>query len=361
MVVDSDLKIHFANPAFGILMGRRAEDFVGHCFKNLVTDLGEQGNLMINEFIKCFKNDLDACDPKTRREKSLAYEARDPLLSMEENYKQQLSKTITLKDRVFSYRLFDASVEGNNLSGMVLSDLTEMKEFLERMSETENMASLRILAAGIAHEMNNPLYSLTGFSEIILKETDIGKIKVYASKIKNNCDRLVQAISKFTSYVHDKKSGAVEETDIVNQIEAAIDFASLPYRDKKVEIEKDFSYKPFLRGDPEEIRQIFINIINNSIQAIDPRGKITITLKKMEEQFRVSIVDNGPGISPENLQRIFNPFFTTKKQGEGTGLGLSIAQRLIEKYKGNIEVKSQEGVGTTVNLMFSDPSRKEKK
>ncbi len=354
MVVDSDLKIHFANPAFGILMERRVEDFIGHCFKEMMTGLGEPGNLMLNEFSKCFKNAMDTTDAKSRREKLLTYEARDPLFPMNGNSKQQFSKTITLKGRVFSYWLFDPSVDGNNLRGMVLIDLTETKEFLERMSETENMASLKILAAGIAHEMNNPLYSLTGFSEIILKENDIRKIKIYASKIKNNCDRLSQAISKFTSYVHDKKSGVVEETNIVNQIEAAIDFASLPYRDKKIEFEKDFSYKPFLRGDPEEIRQIFINIINNSVQAIDPGGKIKITIKKIEERFRVSIEDNGPGISPENLQRIFNPFFTTKKQGEGTGLGLSIAQRLIEKYKGNIEVKSQEGVGTTVNLMFSN-------
>jgi len=119
-----------------------------------------------------------------------------------------------------------------------------------------------------------------------------------------------------------------------------------------VEVIKNYTSLPLLKAKPDEIQQIFLNILRNAVQAMEGRGKIFLASSHVNNEILVEIRDTGPGIPSEYLSRVFDPFFTTKGQGEGTGLGLNIVHGLIEKYGGRINVDSKLGEGTIFNISF---------
>jgi len=119
-----------------------------------------------------------------------------------------------------------------------------------------------------------------------------------------------------------------------------------------VEIRKNLGTVPNISAKPEEIQQVFFNIIRNGIQAMDGRGVLEISSRQEDSRVRIQVQDRGPGMHKENLGKIFDPFFTTKGPDEGEGLGLYIVQQIVKKYDGTINVESQEGTGTTFTIQF---------
>lgn len=359
LIVDQNNLIVFSNTAFGKLVGERSADHIGKPLNESFASRQGQWSFLADEVAK----PLDSLEIKNhqdlrKNEAKVQYE-RDPLASESSGISDFTPPSIiTLKNKFFTYEVFDAGKDpkGKPLKGLVLNDITEEKEFLDRMTQAESSSSLKTLAAGISHEISNPLHAIMTFSEAITNEKDLEKIQTYADKVVRNSKRLGKVLSDFSGYVQKKENGTPQKVNINKSITSATKFAILPYQNNNIIIEEDFEELPDLTADPEEIQQIFFNIINNAFQALKENGKVKISTRQDADFLTIKFEDNGTGMPNDVLRKVFNPFYTTKMQGEGTGLGLNITRRLVEQYGGKIEITSQEGCGTIVSLLFPNPS-----
>jgi two-component system, NtrC family, sensor kinase len=225
----------------------------------------------------------------------------------------------------------------------------------EQLIQSEKLSAVGEFVAGVAHELNNPLAAVIGFSEM-LKETETGETpKRYLDMIfksAQRCQKIVQSLLSFA------RRHAPERKPIsVNKIvEAVLEIVAYPLRTSNIEVITKFDPKlPVVMADEHQIQQVFLNIVNNARQALEDHqnqsgSQIKITTETCEPNVRVTIQDNGPGISEENLRRIFDPFFTTKEVGKGTGLGLSLCYGMIKKHGGNIKPTSHPGEGATFTI-----------
>ncbi len=360
LVINPNNRIVFSNMAFGKLMGRRNQDYVGKLLDETLTHLEGKWEFIVGELSKPLNSSKNDKTPEFRKNKSNGNYDRDPL---NPNATEGLNfippSVVNLKDQFFSYQIFDAGIteSGDQLKGLILNDLTEEKDFLDRMTQAENISSLKTLAAGISHEISNPLHSILSFSEAISNEDELEKIKRYADKIADNSSRLGKVLSDFSGYVQNKEKGTKKEINISEILNTSAKFAMLPYQENNIVLEEDFENLPNFIADPEDLQQIFFNIVNNACQAMKEKGRLKISTNQNNGLLLIKIEDNGSGMPKEILRKVFNPFFTTKMQGEGTGLGLNITQRLVEKYNGKIEIQSREGQGTEVSVFFPNPSR----
>jgi PAS domain S-box-containing protein len=258
--------------------------------------------------------------------------------------------------------------EGQESSVLVISrDITEHRRMEEQLFHTEKLASLGTLSAGVAHEMNNPIGVILGFSELLLerfpedsKEHEILKT---IERQGNNCQRIVENLLAFAR-IPEK---ATTETDIFDDIQKVVNVVTNTMLTKKVELKRDIKDDlPRVRGDGQQLQQVFLNIINNAVAAMDDDGgTLTIRASLSNDMVRISFTDTGPGIPPENKDKIFEPFFTTKKVGEGTGLGLSVSYGIVSKFGGDIRVMSQTraeggvpGATFTVLLPVADTEKR---
>jgi signal transduction histidine kinase len=248
--------------------------------------------------------------------------------------------------------------DGQVGSVLVISrDITEHRRVEEQLFHTEKLASLGSLSAGVAHEMNNPIAIILGFSELLLEKFP-GDSKEFQmlktiERQGNNCQKIVENLLSFARI----PGKAATETDIADDIQKVINVVTNTLLTKKVELKKEIKDDiPRVRGDGQQLEQVFLNIINNAVAAMgDDGGILTISTQHSNDMINISFTDTGPGIPLENRDKIFEPFFTTKKVGEGTGLGLSVSYGIVSKYGGDIRVKSQtraegEKTGTTFTV-----------
>ena len=183
--------------------------------------------------------------------------------------------------------------------------------------------------------------------ELILKSTkDIYSIRKNTENIKLAVSKASKVIFALKKFVHKDHSEIKEKTNLIENIEIVLTLQHNLLK-QGVEVIKDFDEIPLINCYPDELVQIWINLISNAIQAMNNKGVLTLSVKNLDGKVKVSIQDTGTGIPEEIRQRIFEPFFTTKKAGEGTGIGLDIVQRIIEKHDATIELKSEVGIGTT--------------
>ncbi|MCX7991353.1 MAG: cache domain-containing protein [Proteobacteria bacterium] len=229
--------------------------------------------------------------------------------------------------------------------------LSKQKELEKTLNEQSKLASLGVLASSVAHEVNNPLGVILGyltFLESKLNKED--KISEYILEMKKECQRCKKIVENFLNFAKIPKPD-FQKVSINELLEEIISFVSNHPEIRDIEIEKSFddSLTPILI-DPDQIRQVALNLILNSVSAIKEKGgKITIKTEKGIEGF-VNIIfeDNGEGIPEENLKKIFEPFFSTKDKG--TGLGLAIVRQIIKQHLGNISIESKVGEGTRIYI-----------
>ncbi len=232
--------------------------------------------------------------------------------------------------------------------------ITEQKRIEQELIRAEKLKGIGILAAGAAHEINNPLCSILGYSELI-KESISKTDSIY--EFVNDIIESVKQAKKITSGLLEYSKQNVNTLDycnIDNVVNKAITLVKYQTKDKQISISfKDEQNLPKVQIDMLKTVHAFLNIILNGIEASPRNGTIAIAAQRNGEDYiSVTFTDRGCGISQENLSSIFNPFFTTKETGKNTGLGLSIAHSIIEQQNGEIMVESKLGKGSTFEVLF---------
>lgn len=233
---------------------------------------------------------------------------------------------------------------GNVVAIRDITDQKEMEKLEKQLLQSEKLAATGKLAAGVAHEINNPLANISLYTQLLLKKTKDDGVKSKLGIINEEAHRAAHIVKGLLEFAHQSEP-KLTPTDINTEIDKVISI--LNPRFKNIKIIAALSPLPLIQADSDQIRQVIMNILTNSIESITENGEITVKTESKQNYIEISIADNGCGIPKENMGKIFDPFFTTKGPGEGTGLGLSICYGIIKRHNGSIEVKSEVGKGTT--------------
>ncbi len=248
---------------------------------------------------------------------------------------------------------------------LISSAETKSEAMNRQVVESGKLASIGELAAGIAHEINNPVAIMVeeaGWIEDLLLEEDLkesenlGEFKRALKQINTQGKRCKEITHKLLSFAR-KTDATVNDVQVNDAIKEIVSLTAQMARYNNVIIETKLEERlPFVRISPSELQQVILNLINNAIDAMEKTGGIikieTKRSKIQKNHLLLSIEDNGPGIPKDYLERIFDPFFTTKAVGKGTGLGLSICYGIIQKMGGKIDVSSQVGIGTKFRILM---------
>lgn len=235
---------------------------------------------------------------------------------------------------------------------LLIDDTTEGADLEDRMIANSRLVSVGEMAAGVAHELNNPLTAVLGFSQLAMRLASDETLKRDLESIADEAERAGRIVDNLLTFARSSDTDAnSQHLNVTSSLQKILDLREYECRVNNVEVVTYFETDtPITLADAHRIEQVFMNLIGNSIHAISEsvgHGTITVGVVHDEGRIRVSITDDGPGI-PSNVQkRIFEPFFTTKPVGKGTGLGLSICQGIVEDHGGSIHVDSAPGRGTT--------------
>jgi PAS domain S-box-containing protein len=237
----------------------------------------------------------------------------------------------------------------------IARDITERKQAEERERQLEQelnlagrLASIGQLAAGVAHEINNPLTGVIGFSHLMMNRNIPNDMKQDLQVINSEAQRVAKIVENLLVFAHQRKTGReyAAINDIITQV---LELRSYEMRVNNIDVETQLDPNlPLTMADTGQLQQVFLNIVLNaeySMTKAHHKGKLLVKTEKINGNIRASFTDNGAGISRENLDKIFNPFFTTKEVGKGTGLGLSICHGIITQHKGRIYAQSEPGKG----------------
>jgi PAS domain S-box-containing protein len=233
-------------------------------------------------------------------------------------------------------------------------DRTEVRELEGQVIHAEKLATLGQLAAGIVHEINNPLTSISVYGEYLLSKltrsgaehADLKRVE----RILRSSDRIMSFTRNLLTYARPSKEEA--QPILLNEVlHEAVDFCDHIIRDAGVSVELDYGENlPKVNAVPGQLHQVFVNLITNACNAAPEEGGRVRLSSRLHSHDRicVEIQDNGVGIQETELNRVFEPFFSTRRKGTGTGLGLSIVKNIVEEHRGTIEIDSEAGRGTTV-------------
>lgn len=284
----------------------------------------------------------------------LTYVIQRPMVELQDKIAQVGEGNLNVSVS-FAHRNDEIGDLGRNFNRMV-TQLRESRGEIERLHRTqisraEHLATLGELATGLAHEIRNPLAGIAGVVEIIGRDLPttsparavVKEIRLEIAQINHILTDLLQ-----TARPHPPE---IRRSDLNTTVEHAVMLARQQVISKPIEIvlEKNLEL-PEVEHDGDQIHQVLLNLLLNSIQAIEGRGRITVQIQSRGASAAIVVSDTGRGIPPEHLPNIFRPFYTTK--GNGTGLGLSLARRIVEEHQGHIDVTSSVGQGTKFTVLL---------
>lgn len=265
---------------------------------------------------------------------------RAPLREHDETYSLAQSFNVMLNNLQQTHKSLEHSI-----------DLLHEKQ--AQLVDSEKRASIGLLVAGVAHELNNPLNNISLTAETMmddLEELPQDEIKSYVHDILSQCQRAHNIVVNLLDFARARRSTVLEKLNIVNTVKVSLNLIANQLRVNKIGLKENLPRSAlYVKGNRSKLEQVFISIMINAIQAMKEEGILTVIVQSDEENRNVmiKISDTGPGIPKNDLKNIFEPFFTTKAVGKGTGLGLAVSRSLVLEHKGEIEVESRLGEGTT--------------
>lgn len=264
------------------------------------------------------------------------------------------SAEVTVGDEVFAVSVSPARFGDDEVYVYSLKDITETKRLREQLYHSDKLASIGLLVSGVAHEINNPLTGILGYTEMLSAMDLPETVRKYLEKITfaaERCKSFVGSLLRFSRrQPHRRELARINEI-----IDRTLEIRMYWARSHNAEIVRDFAELPATSVNEQQIQQVILNMLLNAEQAIDEsgrRGRIVLSTAYDEASDRISIrvSDNGTGIPGDDMDKLFDPFFTTKPPDKGTGLGLSIARGIIEEHGGTMRVQSEVGKGTSFTI-----------
>jgi PAS domain S-box-containing protein len=248
---------------------------------------------------------------------------------------------------------------------LVGRDMTQVRSLERQVIEAEKMASLGKLAAGVVHELNNPLTSISVYTEFILKKMRSGQAQPDDAGDADKLDKVLEGARRIQKLTRDlvtygrPSSEEPEPLQLNDLVAQGLSFCEHIIRKHEVDVSQDLARDlPGLVGNRNQLLQVIINLVTNACQAMEGGGGLHLSTRRAAgETVELVVADTGPGIPARDLARIFEPFFTTKGAGEGTGLGLSIVSRIVEHHRGVILVDSAAGAGASFTLRLPIQAR----
>ena len=280
------------------------------------------------------------------------------LMSVARNAGPQQDEVITQVPESRHVGVVISANEGGGL--LMLRDQTDERLLQERLLQSEKMASVGQLVSGVAHELNNPLTGVMGFSQLLLARDLDETVRTQIQTIYGEAERAAKIVQNLLSFARRRKPSK-EMADVNGLVQRVLELRSYDFTARGISLDMTLDTRmAAVWADPDQIQQVLFNVIKNAEQSMldtNGGGKLTVVTRGTENGVRVSIYDDGPGIPPEIARRIFDPFFTTKEAGEGTGLGLTICYSIIDEHGGRIwtenrvpTVERPEGGGAVFHI-----------
>jgi signal transduction histidine kinase len=218
------------------------------------------------------------------------------------------------------------------------------------LAERERLASLGVLAAGVAHEVNTPIAGLSSYAQLLLSETSPGDPRYsILKKMERQTFRAAHLVNNLLEFARPRVR-TPQKTDLRAVLANAAESVETALAGRDLELETGADGEPaFVIGDPRELEQVFVNLLTNARDASPDGGVVTCRLERCGESVRVIVGDRGPGLTPAAAERIFQPFYTTKKSG-GTGLGLAISRDIVRRHGGEIVLTARDGGGAEARV-----------
>ena len=262
------------------------------------------------------------------------------------------------------YRVpFNEGPGGEPRYAIILADITNEKKSTEELIENERASSVLLLAAGVAHELGNPLNSLTihlQLAERRLKKLRAAKDGDAIAESLRICQaevtRLDGIIRNFLEAIRPRPPD-LADLNLVEVLEDVLRFQARELEDRQIAVEGELpASTPVISADRNQLKQVFFNLVKNAMEAMGPGGRLSLRVRTDDDSVYVAIADTGSGIKVEDMSKLFSPYHTTKVSGHG--LGLMIVQRIMRDHGGHIGIESKEGVGTVVTLQFPQKHRR---
>ncbi len=247
----------------------------------------------------------------------------------------------------------------NEMSRKMASDIEQLRQLNEQLIRTEKLAAMGTLSAGVAHEVNNPLASISSLIQMMQAKQNVDddtreKLKLISAQIT----RITQVTKDMMDFAR-VRPAAKSLVNVNEIIDSSLRLASFDKSFQRLNLKKVLeSNLPEIFADSDQLQQVFLNLFLNARDAMPDGGELFVETSLKANEIQIKIADSGFGISENNLKKIFDPFFTTKQTGKGTGLGLAVCYGIITAHNGRIEVSPNNGKGTlfTIQLPLNEKS-----
>jgi len=245
---------------------------------------------------------------------------------------------------------------GRGLAQQVDVQRAELERSADRVRAAEQLASVGTLAAGLAHEIGTPMGVIRGHTELLEDKVADDRSRWRLRTIVDQIDRISNIMQALLDLARPREP-VCEAVALGHVLDTALSFLEEKLRRRGIEVQRDYAAVPDIRGDAERLQQLFLNLVLNAVDAMPGGGRLDLRIARSGEWVEAVVADDGSGIAPEDLGRIFDPFVTTKEAGRGSGLGLVVAHGIAVDHGGDIEVESELGRGTrfTVSLPLVPP------
>lgn len=267
---------------------------------------------------------------------------------------------LTNKERIFRHNVYQLryAAEGEPDYLLVIEDITEQRRMEDIAMQADKLSALGLMASGFAHEINNPLATIQVYAEELVDQVQMKQgnwlgaqeTERYLNIICKHVGRAKEITQKLLNFSR-KSEWREEYIYLPNICKESVALQSHAFTKKQAVVSLSIEQNvPYIKGDALQVTQVFVNLLQNALDAIDEQGTITVKIQAKDGYVQVHVIDDGSGISPANAGKIYDPFFTTKPVGQGTGLGLSICYGIITRMRGTITVKGTEVQGTTATI-----------